>query len=80
MTEQIITIHTFNPSLKCQPDHFVADADQNIFVIGSSEDGIWVDLNQKREEDLDKMFKVSLILDVIIDSESREFYFICNKY
>ena len=80
MTEEIKTIHTFKLALKCQPNHFVPNSDQTTFVCGSMEDGIWVDINTNREEDLDIMFNVSLVLDVIIDTESKEYYLMCNKH
>ena len=57
-TEGIQTIHKFNPEyvLKSQPTIFRSNVNQDIFVVSSSQDAIWVDVNQGKEVDLDQEF------------------------
>lgn len=57
----------------------MSDIDQTRFVIASSADGIWVDLNTHKEIDLDELFKINSILEIIYDSEAKEFYLLCNR-
>lgn len=79
ITKKIEVIHMFNPPLLCQPDYFVADPEQRRFVIASSDDGIWVDLKTRREVDLDRLYKIRMILNILYDSETKEFYMLSNK-
>ena len=47
-------------------------------MAASREDGIWVDLKNKREVDLDEKFNVNLIMEVVLDEDEGQFYFLSN--
>ena len=79
ITKKVENIHTFDPPLLSQPDYFVADPEQRRFVVASTDDGIWFDLKTHREVDLDRLFKIRMILDIIFDTETKEFYMLSNK-
>ena len=57
----------------------MSDSEQIRFVIASKNDGIWVDLNNHKEVDLDEQFHINQILDIIYDTEAKEFYLLCNR-
>jgi hypothetical protein len=77
-TEGIQTIHKFNPALKSQPIIFRSNVNQDIFVVSTRQDGIWVDVNQGKEVDLDEEFDINLINEVVLDEDEGYFYFLCN--
>jgi hypothetical protein len=54
--------------------------EQDISIISSNHDGIYFNHNNDSMIDLDKLFKVSKIEQVIQDHEDRSFYMLCNKY
>ena len=47
-------------------------------MAASRQDGIWVDLKSKKEVDLDEIFDVNLICEVILDEDEGQFYFLSN--
>lgn len=47
-------------------------------MAASRQDGIWVDLKNKKEVDLDEMFDVNLICEVVLDEDEGQFYFLSN--
>ena len=79
ITQNIDIIHKFDPPLLSQPDYFVSNPEQRRFVIASTDDGIWVDLDQDREVDLDRLYKIRNILDIIYDTETKAFYMLSNR-
>jgi hypothetical protein len=79
-TEVITTIETFEPPLKCQPEIFALCENQQYFCVASKQDGLHGDFKSEGDDvDLDKLFGIGLICDVIYDGETKEFYFLCNK-
>lgn len=77
-TEEITTIHKFNPALLCQPEIFRSNTNQDIFIAASRQDGIWADVKNGKEVDLDEEYEVGLIQDVVFDKDDCQFYFLCN--
>lgn len=53
---------------------------QNMLVIASENDGIFVDLVNEIEIDLDEKFNIGCIKEIIYDEEDRVFYLLANKY
>ena len=47
-------------------------------MAASRQDGIWVDLKSKKEVDLDEIFDVNLICEVVLDEDEGQFYFLSN--
>ena len=54
---------------------------QDIFVVASPEDALYINLNRKRkkEVDLDNLHKIGLIKEIIYDDSSNMFYLLSNK-
>lgn len=68
-TDEFKTIHKFNPALGCQPEILRTDVNQDVFVVASRQDGIWVDVKNAKEVDLDEEFEVNLIMEVVLDED-----------
>lgn len=47
-------------------------------MVASRQDGIWVDTKKGKEIDLDELFEINLIMEVVLDEEEGQFYFLCN--
>ena len=73
------TIHKFKPALLTQPQYYCQSANQKIHVLASINDGIWYDAEDDREMDLDELYKVDYIKQIVYDYEEKNFYFLCNK-
>lgn len=58
------TIH-----FKLPPSHFEINDDQDIFVVASSSDGVWINKKKDAEIDLDMLFGISDIRCIVYDSE-----------
>ena len=53
--------------------------EQNVFVIASADDGLYVNTETKKEVDIDDMYGIGLIKNIKFESETREFYILCNR-
>jgi hypothetical protein len=49
-------------------------------VISSQEDGIYKDMRNGTEIDLDEKFNIGIIKEIIHDDEDECFYLVANKY
>tara|TARA_B110000305_G_C19283047_1_gene560258 strand:- start:185 stop:370 length:186 start_codon:yes stop_codon:yes gene_type:complete len=48
-------------------------------VTASEADGIWCDIGTKREVDLDELYQIEQISQIILDPEEEQFYMLNNK-
>jgi hypothetical protein len=48
-------------------------------VIASADDGLYVNTTTKKEVDIDDYFGIGLIKNIKFESETREFYLLCNR-
>lgn len=53
---------------------------QTVMIIASPEDGIYLNLEQKGEVDLDKTYKIGCMKEIIYDNEDQKFYILANKF
>ena len=53
---------------------------QDVMVISSQEDGIYKDMRNGTEIDLDEKFNIGIIKEIIHDDEDECFYLVANKY
>lgn len=53
---------------------------QDVMVISSQEDGIYKDIRNGTEIDLDEKFNIGIIKEIIHDDEDECFYLVANKY
>jgi len=79
-TEEITTIVKYVEPLTRQPEFFTMNDDQSASVIASLEDGIFY--NHRTEEfiDLDDLYQISSIKEVIYDTDDHMVYILANKY
>ena len=75
----IQTVYKFKDPLKRQPANFDINDAQNIFVVASADDGLYINTEEKKEEDIDDIFGIGLIKNIKFESETREFYILCNR-
>lgn len=61
------------------PTFFSISCSQKQFVIASATDGFWFDKDIDKEVDLDELYSVDLIRNIIYDEEDNKFYFLTNK-
>ena len=78
-TEEITTIYKFQQKFQMQPVFFRSNLEQDILIVASSEDCIYIDNKGKIEVDIDKEYKVSAIKEIIHDFEDGVFYILANK-
>ena len=63
-----------------QPEFFQMNDDQTLMIISSAEDGVYVDMTNRQEIDLDDKFNIGCIKEIIHDQEDKVFYILANKY
>jgi hypothetical protein len=63
-TNDISSIYDFKVKLKSQPLFFKANDEQSIFIVASVDDGIYVNLNQKKEVDIDFTYNIGVIKEI----------------
>jgi hypothetical protein len=80
ITEEITTIVTFLTPLTRQPDFFTMNEEQTVSIVASLEDGIFYNHNTQEFVDLDELFEISSIKEIIYDHEDRMVYLLANKY
>lgn len=66
--------------LNRQPEFFQMNEQQNLMIISSAEDGVYIDMQRKQEIDLDDKFNIGSIKEIIHDQEDSVFYILANKY
>jgi hypothetical protein len=76
----IDTIHEFENPLLRQPEFFQMNSKQDVMVISSQEDGIYKDIKNGKEIDLDEKFNIGIIKEIIHDEEDHCFYLVANKF
>jgi hypothetical protein len=77
--ETIRVIYVFSEPFNVQPNHFVSNELQDIFVVASEDDGVWVNLRERNDVDLDEHFNVGCITQIVYDQEENFFYFLANR-
>lgn len=80
-TEEIETICTFKSPLNRQPEFFQLNDNQSIMVAASPEDGIYKNFADGSDEvDLDELFDIGSMKEIIHDEEDKVFYIVANKF
>jgi hypothetical protein len=69
--ETIKVIYQYSESFKIQPNYFVANDAQDIFVVASMNDGFWVNVNEKADVDLDELYNIDSIMQIVYESEDK---------
>ena len=77
---EIGVIYKFKEKLKMQPEFFNTDFDQSIFVICSDTDGIYYNSNTGEEQDIDDLYNITSIKEIIYDKDESVFFLLANKF
>ena len=77
VSEEFQVYFDFSSNLNCQPEFVVFNRDQRIVMIASFYDVVWVNLDTKREIDIDNYFLIGGIRSIINDNST--FYILSNK-
>ena len=73
----IKTLYNFNEALNSQPSFFVMNEDQNICMVSSFYDIIYVNMKQNLEVDVDQLYCIDQIRSII--HSDGMFYILVNK-
>ena len=65
--ETIKIIYQYSEAFRIQPNYFVANETQDIFVAASMHDAFWVNLTERTDVDLDLLYNVDSITQIIYD-------------
>jgi hypothetical protein len=72
-------IYKLDNELDDDPKYGVFNKDQTKFIVNSSQDVLYVDINKQLEIDLDEREGISLILGIIKSDDDQHFYILANK-
>ena len=73
------TIYKMNQMCNLQPSFFQSNPSQTKFVLASQTDGLWIDVVNKKEVDLDELHDIMDIRFILYDEEEKQFYCLCNR-
>jgi hypothetical protein len=82
-TEQVRQLYKYKDPLTRQPSYFQMNENQNIIVISTIEDSIYLNLsdpNKQIEVDIDVLYSIGQICEIAFDKVSGWFYILCNVY
>lgn len=79
-TEEFTQIFKYKEPMFGQPEFFVSDPEQDIFVIASDNQSFYINTKSGQEIDLDSKFGVTNVKQVVCEVEDGQFYFVANKY
>lgn len=75
----IHTVYKFKNPLNRQPANFDVNDNMDIFVVASADDGLFINTTNDLEVDIDELFGVGLIKNIKFESNTRDFYVLCNR-
>lgn len=79
ITEESKEIYRLSKPFTIQPSYFVSNQTQDIFTVASFIDGFWVNLKQNNDVDIDELFNILSITQIIYDHEDNFFYILANR-
>ena len=71
-------MYKFENPIGRQPDYIVFDDKQEIAIIASTDDVLWVNIKKKIEIDIDEQYLLGDIKS--LKKEKNKFYVLANKY
>ena len=78
-SHQVHTRYKYINPLNLQPANFDVNDNQNIMVVASADDGLYINVKDQKEVDIDELFGIGLIKNIAFESETREFYVLANR-
>tara|TARA_B110001450_G_scaffold143818_1_gene134555 strand:+ start:647 stop:916 length:270 start_codon:yes stop_codon:yes gene_type:complete len=64
---------------KLQPQFFVTNDTQDIYIVSSQSDGLYINMKSGHEIDLDEAFEITDIKNILYDEEDQMFYLLANR-
>ena len=80
MTAELHDICVFPKMLNRQPDFFMMNTEQTVSIIASIDDGIYYNHKRNQLVDLESLYNIGNICEIIHDCEEKCFYMLVNKY
>ena len=77
LQEQIVQFYDFKLDMADQPEFFLFNDDQTCCILATGEDALFIDLEEKKEVDVDTVIGVSCIRTV--SYFNKHFYLLANK-
>ena len=79
-TEVVTDLYIYEAELQRQPSFFKMNTDQTVFITASQEDGIYYSFRSRKFIDIDAVYNISAIKEIMYDPEEKFFYLLANKY
>ena len=76
--DKLETLFDFENDLQRQPDFIVFDDSQQVAIIASTDDVLWVDIQNEVEVDIDDMYSLGAIKSIL--HVGNKFYVLANKF
>jgi hypothetical protein len=73
-------VYQIKVALTKQPQYFKCNDKQEIFIVSSVNDGIYINKELNQEVDIDQEYNISNIMEIIYDDDDQMFYILTNKY
>lgn len=80
MTEKVHDLAVFDVPLLSQPEFFLMTEEQDIAIIATPQDGIYFNMNNGMWVDLDELYDIGGIKEIIHDADARQIYFLANRF
>jgi len=79
INSEVKVLWKFKSTLNRQPQFFNMDTEQTTFIVASTDDGIFLNINDEIEDDIDMRYRIGLIKEIIYDEEDQMFYLLSNR-
>jgi hypothetical protein len=77
-TEEVTKMVDFKSNLGVQPEYFCMSKDQKYCIASTLNDSLWIDIELSKEVDLDELYDIKAVKQIIHDPEDEKFYILCN--
>lgn len=79
-TEKLTTFYKFQNPLFVQPQFFEMNTDQDVLIVSSEYNAIFININDNYEMDMDEVLNVQHVKNLVFDGYDNSFYLVSNKY
>ena len=77
---EVETMYQFKDRLHIQPQFLTMNEEQDVMIIASEKDGIYINLKQKVEIDIDAEYGIESLKKIIYDADDQSFFVLANHY
>ena len=79
-TLEVNTLKWYKNKISKQPEFFLLNDDQTSMVIASQDCAFYLNLPKNQFVDIDDLYKINCIKQIIYDIEDQNFYILANKF